>query len=199
MDPKTIQNVEWNSHSSSCQSLSIGEKRNISRYIHHFLSSEKMMFNLKYRYPHCKLLPDSTIDHVYFLTCINSRNPKTQRLVLLTTSLDKLHTSPQFCNIIVYHTDNYYNNDLLSDPPTTNTTLILEACVTHQTSIGWGHFIRGRLISSSTLSSINIIEQINEDDDSTLLYGIEPLSDYYGKCITKHGLNILILFMFGKN
>ena len=106
------------------------------------------MFNLKYRYPHCKLLPDSTIDHVYFLTCINSRNPKTQRLVLLTTSLDKLHTSPQFCNIIVYHTDNYYNNDLLLNLPTTKNTLLLEVYITNQTSIGWVNYIRGCLTSS---------------------------------------------------
>ena len=68
--------------------------------------------------------------------------------MLLTTRLDKLHTPPQLRNIIVHRIDNYYNNDLLSNSPTTNTTLILKACITHQTSIGWEHFIRGRLTSS---------------------------------------------------
>ena len=72
---------------------------------------------LKHRCPHCKLLPDSTTDHDHFLTCINSRNQKTQRLVLLTTRLDKLHTPSQLRNIIIHHVENYYNNNLLSDPP----------------------------------------------------------------------------------
>ena len=73
-DSKTIQNVEWNLYSSYYQLLSTGEKRNISRYIHHCLPSGMMMFDLKHRFPHCKLLPDSATEHDHFLTCINSRN-----------------------------------------------------------------------------------------------------------------------------
>ena len=34
------------------------------------------------------------------------------------------------------------------DPPTTKNTLLLEAYITNQNSIGWGHFIRGLLESS---------------------------------------------------
>ena len=112
------------------------------------LPSGKIMFYLKYRCPHCKLLPDSTTDHDHLLICINSRNQNTQWLVFLTIWFDKLHTLPQLRNNIVHHVDNYNNNDLLSDPPITKTTLILKACITHQTSIGWRYFIRDRLISS---------------------------------------------------
>ena len=37
----TIQNIDWNLHSKYYKSLSTGEKRNISRYIHHRLPSRK--------------------------------------------------------------------------------------------------------------------------------------------------------------
>ena len=122
-----------------------------AKYISLYSSSSSFWKNdirFKTPMPHYKLLLDSTTDHDHFLTCIISRNQQTQRLVLLTTRLDKLHTPPQLRNITVHHVDNYYNNDLLSVPPTTNTTLILEACITNQTSIGWGHYIIGRLTSS---------------------------------------------------
>ena len=106
------------------------------------------MFDLKHRHPRFKLLPDSTTYHDHFLTCINYRHQKTQRFVLLTTRIDILHTPLPLRNIIIHHIDNYYNNNLLSDPPTTKIALILKVCITNQTSIGWGHFIRGRLTSS---------------------------------------------------
>ena len=106
-----------------------------------------MMFDLKHRFSHCKLLTDITTDHDHFLTCINSRHQKPKRLELLTTRLEKSHTPPQLHNIIIYHVDNYYNNDFLLDPPITKTTLILEACITNQTLISGGHFVRGRLTS----------------------------------------------------
>ena len=157
------------------------------------------MFDLKHRCPHCKLLADSTADHDHFRTCINSRYQKAKRLELLTARLNKLYTPPPLRNIVIYHVENYYNNDLLSYPPITNTTLILEACIKTQTSISWGYLIRGRLTSSFYPVFNRIIEPINQVDDYNLLSGIETLSVYYGKCITKHDLNIVILFMFRKH
>ena len=61
-DTSTIPNVEWNLHFSCYESLSNRENRNISRYIHHRLPPGKMMFELKHRCPHCRLLSDSTTD-----------------------------------------------------------------------------------------------------------------------------------------
>ena len=84
----TIQNIEWNLHSKSYKSLSTGERRNISRYIHHRLPSGKMMFEFKHRCPYCRLLPDSTTDHDHFFTCINSILQKDTRIKTLTTRLD---------------------------------------------------------------------------------------------------------------
>ena len=68
----TIQNIEWNLHSKIYKFLSTGERKNISRYFHHRLPSRKMMFELKHHCPYCQLLPDSTTDLDYFLTCIHS-------------------------------------------------------------------------------------------------------------------------------
>ena len=84
----TNQNIEWNLHSKIYKSLSTGERRNISRYIHHRLPSGKMMFEFKHRCPYCRLLLDSTTDHDHFFTCINSILQKDTRIKTLTTRLD---------------------------------------------------------------------------------------------------------------
>ena len=106
------------------------------------------MFELKHRCLYCRLLPDSTTDHDHFLTCTNFRHQKETRLKTLTNRLDKLNTPPPLRNMILHHVNNYYNNDLLPDLPNTNTNLLLDECMNKQTSIGWEHFIRGRLTSS---------------------------------------------------
>ena len=137
----TIQNIECNLHSTCYRSLSTGEKRNTSRYIHHRLPSGKMMFELKHHCPYCRLLSDSTTDHDHFLTCINSRHQKDTRLKTLTNRLDKLNTPPPLRNMILHHVNNYYNNGLLPNLPHTNTNLLLDECMNKQTSIGWEHFI----------------------------------------------------------
>ena len=144
----TIQNIEWNLHSKCYKSLSTGEKRNISRYIHHRIPSGKMMFELKHRCPYCRLLPNSTTDHDHFLTCINSSLQKDTRIKTLTNRLDRLNTPPPPRNMILHHVNIFYNNDLLPDLPIITTNLTLDDCINKQTSIGWEHFIRGRLTSS---------------------------------------------------
>ena len=70
------------------------------------------------------------------------------RLKNLTIRLEKLNTPPPLRTIILHHVKNYYNNNLLPDLQNTNTNLILDECMNKQTSIGWEHFTRGRLISS---------------------------------------------------
>ena len=55
---------------------------------------------------------------------------------------------PPLRNIIIYHVDNYYNNDLHLDHSTTTNNPIFDKCIIKQASIGWGQFIRGRLRSS---------------------------------------------------
>ena len=144
----TIQNIEWNLNSKVYKSLSTGERRNTSRYIHHRLLSGRMMFDLKHRCPYCRLLPDSTTDNDHFLTCIHSRLQKDTRIKTLTIRLDRLNTPPQLRNMIFHHVNNYYNNDILPELTTTPTNLILDDCINKQTIIGWRHVIRGRLTLS---------------------------------------------------
>ena len=103
----TIQNIEWNLHSKIYKFLSTGERRNISRYIHHRLPSRKMMFELKHHCPYCQLLPDSTTDHDHFLTCINSSLQKDTRIKTLTIRLDRLNTPPHLRNMILHHVNNF--------------------------------------------------------------------------------------------
>ena len=106
------------------------------------------MFELKHRCPYCRLLPDASTDHDHFLTCINSSLQKDTRIKTLTTRLDRLNTPPHLRNKILHHVNIFYNNGLLPDLPITITNLILDACINNQTTIGWGHFICGRLTSS---------------------------------------------------
>ena len=106
------------------------------------------MFEFKHRCPYCRLLPDSTTDYDHFLTCINSNLQKDTQMKTLTNRLDRLNTPPPLRNMILHRVNNFYNNDLLPDLSITKTNLILDDCINKQTSIGWEHFIRGRLTSS---------------------------------------------------
>ena len=101
----------------------------IEIYIHYRLSSGKMIFDLKHRCPHCRLLQDTTIDHDYFLTCINSRYKQAQRIESLIKILHRLRTLPPLRNLIIHHVDNHYNNDLHPDLPTTTTNPIFAECI----------------------------------------------------------------------
>ena len=106
-----------------------------------------MMFELKHRCYHCRLRPDSTTDYDHFITCINSRHQKEKRIATIITKLDKLHTLPLFLNLIIHRVDNYYSNELHHDLSLTTTNPVFMDCITKQTSIGWGRFIRDRLTS----------------------------------------------------
>ena len=66
----------------------------------------------------------------------------------LTNRLDKLNTPTPLRNTIIHHVNNYYNSDFLPDLHNTTTNLLLDECMNKKTSIGWEHFIRGRLTSS---------------------------------------------------
>ena len=50
--------------------------------------------------------------------------------------------------MILHHVNNFYNNTLLPNLAITTTNLTLDDCINNQTTIGWGHFIRGRLTLS---------------------------------------------------
>ena len=68
-----------------------------------------MMFDLKHRRPYYRLLLDTTTDNDHFLTCINSRHNKAQRIETQTKILDRFHPRPLH-NFIIHHVDNYYMN-----------------------------------------------------------------------------------------
>ena len=105
------------------------------------------MFELKHHCPYCRLFPDSNTDHDHFLTCINSRHQKEMRLKTLIIRLETLNTPPPLRTMIINNVKNYYNNDFFLDLVNSNTNLIFDDYTNKQTSIGWEHFIRGRLTS----------------------------------------------------
>ena len=103
------------------------------------------MFELKYRCLHCILRPDSTTNHDYFLTCIDSRQQKTKRIVILKSRLDRLHSHHPILYLLIHYVDSYYNHELHHDLPSTTTNPVFIDYIAKQTSIGWEHFVRGKI------------------------------------------------------
>ena len=119
------------------------------------------MFELKYRCLHCILRPDSATNHDYFFTCIDSRQQKTKRIVILKSRLDKLHTHHTIIYLLIHYVDNCYNHELHHDLPSTTTSPVFLNYIAKQTAIGWEHFVRGK-ITSFLHPVINTYYRINK-------------------------------------
>ena len=121
------------------------------------------MFEYKHRCPFCTLTSTPNIYHDHFLTCAFIIASKNKHLTSLFLKLEKLHTPPFLRDTIINAIDKYYNNGLVDDileQSSTSYNKESNQCTHLQQSIGWEHFLRGK-ISTSFYSPINFYYRSN--------------------------------------
>ena len=111
-----------------------------------------MQFDIKHRCPYCNQSPTVVTSHDHFLQCIQSGQRKNIRLKKISQFLSSQHTPPIIRKGIINNISKYYNNIAQNDCCLLNTDseqedkkIQSQPSITSQNTIGWGHFIRGRI------------------------------------------------------
>ena len=140
---KTFNDIEWTIHHKRIRKLGRHSITVKLEYIHQFLPSGKMNFDIPHKCKYCNKTESTTTPHNHFLQCSQSNIIKTKRLSLIDNILLNIFTPQSLINIIIQGFSSYYNGQDTTD---TSNLLNNELYIAqNQNSIGWDNFARGRI------------------------------------------------------
>ena len=122
---KQFNDIEWTIHNRRIQKSGRHSSTVKLKFIHHFLPSGKMNFDIPHQCKHCKNIEDNTTPHNHFLQCYKFTSIKNDKISLISNILQNTYTHPSITVIIVrgltsfydghdtIDTVSFYNNDLV--------------------------------------------------------------------------------------
>jgi hypothetical protein len=155
--PQTFDSIDWKAHAAAIRSLSIPKHRFVTKFIHRILPIgarlRQRQAHMPANCPSCEAILE---DDWHWLACPQHQLWRDKQARLLARRLRTLHTEPGLTNIAMRAFRELTHTGECSFEGSTLTEA--EQTVTNsQSTIGWTHFLFGRLSEEWTIAQRNYI------------------------------------------
>jgi hypothetical protein len=149
----TFNSIWWSVHGKAIHKLTMGQKTTIQKYLHNRLPSnyrENLYYPYLTKYCKCCENETETQEHILICTSCEKRNKlRTTYILNLKNYLQSTFTNEVMIRVIIHYVSQWLVGQqgatLIEIAP--DATYKIRQAVEAQHTIGWGHFLKGRIAS----------------------------------------------------